>query len=234
MAIRDAIVARANAIVGMSRDQLGMSGSYAWCCHTVSNVLRFVGINNMYDLSCNSMKKKMSESKEWDEPEDNPIPGDILYFDWDRERDPEYYTRPLDHIGIVVGYSKDGTITYVNGNGDSSYYVTKQTINVNNPSVQYWMRYVGEEAEAPKPVQNIAKPLKKYCTVELEVLSKGSESATVETVQNLLIDLGYNIEADGIFGSETDKIVRKFQKDYSLAVDGIVGAKTYKALIEAV
>ena len=29
--IRDAIVARANAIVGMSRYQLGMSGTYAWC-----------------------------------------------------------------------------------------------------------------------------------------------------------------------------------------------------------
>lgn len=234
MAIRDAIVARANAIVGMSRDQLGLSGSFAWCAATISGILRFVGIDDMFDYSCNSMTAKMKADSKWTDPEDIQS-GDIIFFDWNGRNDPEYYTRPIDHVGVVVGYdSKSGIVTYVNGNGNDSYRVTKQTININNSCIYSWWRYVGEEAEAPKPVQNIAKPLKKYCTVELEVLSKGSESATVETVQNLLIDLGYKIEADGIFGSETDKIVRKFQKDYSLTVDGIVGAKTYKALIEAV
>lgn len=56
--VRQAIVNRANAIVGMNRDQLGMSGDYAWCAHTVSNIFRYVGINNMYDLSCTRMQAK--------------------------------------------------------------------------------------------------------------------------------------------------------------------------------
>ena len=235
MAIRNEIVNRANAIVGMSRNQLGMSGEYAWCAHTVSNVLRHVGITDMYDLSCNSMKAKMSKDHKWSEPDDAPIPGDVIFFDWDRERDPEYYTRPLDHVGIVTKYS-NGTITYVNGNGSSAYYVTKQDIHIDNPSVSYWMRWVGDNAadKVEVPAVEVAHKKKIFCTVELEQLDKGCESPSVETAQNLLIDLGYKIEADGIFGSETDKIVRQFQKDYKLDSDGVIGSKTWKALIEAV
>lgn len=234
MAIRNEIVNRANAIVGMNRDQLQMSGEYAWCAHTVSNVLRYVGITDMYDLSCNSMKAKMSKDHKWSEPDDAPIPGDVIFFDWDRERDPEYYTRPLDHVGIVTGYN-NGNITYVNGNGSSAYYVTKQNIHIDNPSVSYWMRWVGDNNEdVDIPKTEVIPKQKTFCTVELEQLDKGCESASVETLQNLLIDLGYNVEADGKFGNETDRIVKQFQKDYKLESDGIVGANTWKALIEAV
>ena len=226
------IVARANQIVGMSRNQLGLAGSFAWCAGTVSEVLKYVGINDMYDLSCTYMQAKMARSPKWDEPDDNPKPGDILFFDWDHIIEE----RPLDHVGIVVAFNaKDGTITYVNGNGNSSFYVTKQTINVNNSSISYWMRYIGDETtEVKEPeIKELPKTERKYCTVELEVLSKGYVSPSVETMQNLLADLGYKLEADGQFGSETEAAVKKFQDRSRLTVDGIVGAKTWKALIEA-
>ena len=230
--VRQAIVARANAIVGLNRDQLGMSGDYAWCAHTVSNVLRYVGINNMYDLSCTRMQAKMDDSPEWSEPEDNPIPGDIIFFDWDHKIE----ALPLDHVGIVIS-CVNGIITYVNGNGNSSYYVTRQTINLHNTCIAYWMRYVGRTATPSEKVQTEIekpKPAKVMCTVELEQLSKGCESASVETLQNLLCDLQYDLTVDGRFGDVTDKYVRQFQKDNNLTVDGVVGAKTWKALIEAV
>ena len=38
---------------------------------------------------------------------------------------------------------------------------------------------------------------------------------------------------DNIFGKHTDKAVRKFQEENGLTVDGIIGQKTYKALMEA-
>jgi len=226
------IVARAQALVGQSRNQVGCAGTHAWCAHFVSNVLRYIGIDDMYDLSCTSMQCKMAKSPKWSEPDDNPKPGDILFFDWDHIIEE----RPLDHVGIVVSFdAKDGTITYVNGNGSSSYYVTRQTINVNNTTISYWMRFVEEVAEPAKHIESTVTDKKdiKTCTVELEVLSKGCESPSVETLQNLLVDLGYTLDVDGNFWTETENTVKKFQDDSKLAVDGVVGAKTWKALIEA-
>jgi hypothetical protein len=226
------IVARANACLGLTRIQLGILGYHAWCAHFVSEVLRYVGID-MYDLSCTRMQAKMDDSKDWDEPDDlHPIPGDILFFDWDHK--PEEL--PLDHVGIVTGYS-NGTITYVNGNGNSSFYVTRQTISIHNSCIAYWMRYVGRTAVPSESVQKeieTPKPSKVMCTVELEQLSRGCESASVETLQNLLRDVQYDLEVDGRFGEETEKYAKEFQKDNDLTADGIVGAKTWKALIEAV
>ena len=62
-------------------------------------------------------------------------------------------------------------------------------------------------------------------------LRKGSRGSAVTKLQELLKDKGYlKGKVDGIFGSGTDSAVRSFQKDAGLAVDGIVGAKTWSAL----
>jgi hypothetical protein len=54
----------------------------------------------------------------------------------------------------------------------------------------------------------------------------------VKSLQSRLLALGYSIvdSADGKFGPKTDKGVRQFQADNGLAVDGIVGKKTWTAL----
>ena len=180
------IVDRANATVGMSRYDLGMPGDYAWCAHYVSEVLRYVGVKNMYDTSCTRLQAKMDASVEWSEPDDL-LPGDILFFDWDKIIEP----LPLDHVAIVVDYdASSGKITYVNGNGSSSLLVTKQTMNINSKYIQYWMRYVGDQSVKPIPKPDpIPTPEKVMCRVELEQLSFGCKSPSVETMQNLLADV---------------------------------------------
>ena len=231
MSIADKIVARANATIGMSRYDLGMPGDYAWCAHYVSEVLRYVGIKNMYDTSCTRLQAKMDASVEWSEPDDMQ-PGDILFFDWDKIIEP----LPLDHVAIIVDYdAKSGKITYVNGNGSSSLLVTKQTMNINSTYIQYWMRYVGDQSIKPIPKPDpIPTPKKVMCKVELEQLSFGCKSPSVETMQNLLADVGYELDVDGIFGDETKEVLAKFQEEYKLDVDSICGCQTWKALIEAV
>lgn len=52
----------------------------------------------------------------------------------------------------------------------------------------------------------------------------------VQQVQQALIQAGFAIAADGIFGIETDFAVTEFQKQKGLIADGIVGDKTRSAL----
>lgn len=51
-------------------------------------------------------------------------------------------------------------------------------------------------------------------------------------LQNRLKELGYNISVDGSFWKDTDKVVRQFQRDRGLKVDGKVGANTVRELLK--
>ncbi|MBO9128380.1 peptidoglycan-binding protein [Bacillus sp. 165] len=64
------------------------------------------------------------------------------------------------------------------------------------------------------------------------ILRKGSRGAAVTELQQKLTSLGFDTRGvDGIFGSNTDQAVRKFQAAHGLAVDGIVGLATKQALM---
>lgn len=51
-------------------------------------------------------------------------------------------------------------------------------------------------------------------------------------LQRRLKELGYKLEVDGSFWKETDAVVRQFQKDRGLKIDGYVGAKTVEELLK--
>ena len=63
------------------------------------------------------------------------------------------------------------------------------------------------------------------------VYQQGSSGTTVKTIQKKLKNWGYyKGSVDGIYGSQTREAVKYFQRKNGLKVDGIVGAKTLKAL----
>lgn len=68
------------------------------------------------------------------------------------------------------------------------------------------------------------------------VVQQGNYSAkvTVRSLQYLLNAHGARLVVDGIFGPLTDAAVRAFQGTQGLVVDGIVGARTWSALIVTV
>lgn len=231
MTKREEIVSVAESKVGLNRNEVGCGGDGAWCAMFVSGVLVIVGIGEgVTSDSCTLMQRYMSESDKWSEPDDWPIPGDIIFFDWDNKKEE----RPLDHVGICVGFNNDTLqITYVNGNGDSSYYVTEEEINVNAKGkdghnlVAYWMRYVGDE--------ETEKPEYKDKEVELKVrqLRKGLTGGDVKALQRLLFADGYSVGKsgdDGDFGNDTEKAVLEYQRDHGLSQDGIAGINTLTAL----
>jgi len=57
------------------------------------------------------------------------------------------------------------------------------------------------------------------------ILRKGSKGNEVKILQEFL-----DIQADGIFGSGTERAVKKWQSDNGLTVDGIVGPATWNAM----
>lgn len=64
-------------------------------------------------------------------------------------------------------------------------------------------------------------------------LQKGSKGNDVLELQKLLNQNGYNLAEDGSFGANTLAAVKDYQKKNNLAVDGIVGTKTWGALTSA-
>jgi len=65
-----------------------------------------------------------------------------------------------------------------------------------------------------------------------KTVSVGSTGEVVRTVQQRLRDRGWTIDVDGQFGPQTEGVVRQFQREKGLTVDGIVGPITWRALWE--
>ena len=75
---------------------------------------------------------------------------------------------------------------------------------------------------------------KGYAGQDFLLSQKGEMGIHVEPLQEGLSILGYyQGEIDGIFGSNTEEALKKFQRDSGLADDGIAGMRTWEALTAA-
>ena len=61
-------------------------------------------------------------------------------------------------------------------------------------------------------------------------LQRGDYSNEVYRMQTALAQLGYSITSDGKYGAATERVVRQFQKDQGLKVDGVAGNATLTRL----
>ncbi len=62
------------------------------------------------------------------------------------------------------------------------------------------------------------------------VLDLGDRGPQVQRLQEALKRAGFDCNDDGHFGPETETVVREFQREHGLAVDGMVGARTWETL----
>ena len=76
-------------------------------------------------------------------------------------------------------------------------------------------------------VDGIFGPLTKSACPNVEI---GDEGNISWLIQAMLICKGYDLELDGIFGAETERVVKQFQADNNLEIDGIVGENTFEKL----
>lgn len=61
---------------------------------------------------------------------------------------------------------------------------------------------------------------------------RGAKGNITWLIQSMLICHSFNINADGIFGTATERAVRDFQSRNGLSVDGIVGKNTFNKLFK--
>ncbi len=66
----------------------------------------------------------------------------------------------------------------------------------------------------------------------MPILKKGSRGDEVKDLQQKLSKLGFDVEADGIFGPNVERAVTQLQTLFGYTVDGLVGDGT-KKLIDA-
>ena len=79
---------------------------------------------------------------------------------------------------------------------------------------------------------NAAVPEVKEYKLGERTLQKGDKGNDVKELQTLLTSLGYSLEIDGDFGSNTKSKLSAFQKDNGLSATGVLDEKTYKKLLE--
>lgn len=89
-------------------------------------------------------------------------------------------------------------------------------------SIEDWKKLTGESEV--KVMVNVA--------ASLPELRKGCTGKAVKVMQTILLSEGFTLSTDGVFGAHTDACVRQWQSVHKLSVDGIVGAKTWKAMLE--
>lgn len=63
-------------------------------------------------------------------------------------------------------------------------------------------------------------------------VKRGSRGYAVRALQNQLVAGGNDTPVDGIFGAKTQAAVKKFQENYELKKDGVVGLVTWNCLLE--
>ena len=64
----------------------------------------------------------------------------------------------------------------------------------------------------------------------MKTLRKGDTGSEVKHLQDALNIAGSKLDIDGDFGKLTEEAVTRFQIEYGLTPDGIVGDKTWKIL----
>ena len=163
----------------------------------------------------------------WEENDAHvPSPGDIVMYDW-QDKGTNDNTGTPDHVGFVV--SLNGTaMTIIEGNKGEA--VAYRSLNVNGKYIRgYCLPDYASKATKPKQADTA---ILKTTSVNLPILKNGGSGTSVKALQMLLNGKGYSCgNVDGVFGPNTEKAVKIFQKENRLTEDGIVGENTWASLL---
>jgi len=67
-------------------------------------------------------------------------------------------------------------------------------------------------------------------SVDYDIGRRGSRGDWVERLQTALVEAGYTLQVDGIFGAGTEAALKVYQAAEGLTPDGVAGKQTYRSL----
>lgn len=183
------------------------SGLFAWSFEQLGGKIAH-GSNSIWNSYC---KQKGTIKNGRKSGGGEILPGTAVFTSSDGKH---------NHIGLYIGNGKvieaEGTI---HGVITSALTKSKWT---------HWGELKGVDysaEEKPQPAKD-----------EKPTLRKGSRGEYVTLAQTELINAGYDCGskgADGIFGNDTEAAVKRFQKDWGLEADGVIGKRTWDQLAAA-
>lgn len=167
------------------------------------------------------------------------------YYQW-----LAYYTAEEQTACAIQQYSSTGKISGINGNVDLNWLINDTLIDAvkdfdngdtetgtDSRRIQYIKRLQRALNDAYKTglaVDGSAGPLTKKAIEQHYLYYKMPTIKNVHVgwVQATLRLLGYTIDIDNSYGPASRLVVRKFQKDNRLEVDGYAGVQTHLKIIE--
>ncbi len=148
--------------------------------------------------------------------EADPQPGDLVIFDWDGDGWG-------DHIGVFQEDLGDGTCLCREGNTSSNLLQLRR--RPYSLIAGFCRPPYGQNGTQPQD-QGQGQDVPPFPGLT----RRGSTGDAVRQVQQRLADHGWIITVDGDFGPDTERVVREFQSNKGLEVDGVVGPITWSAL----
>lgn len=186
--------------------QLSWAQNQPWCHTFISWLFQKAEARDLAPVtaSCAAGVQWFKKQKRFNE---TPRAGSIVYYGPGGSVHVELVTEVnATHIrtigGNTTGNDQDGN--YFNGDGVYEKWVPRNSRRI------YGYGHPDYEVEKKSP----------------PILKLGSRGTAVKTWQKTLVDLGYEIEIDGIFGPLTVAATKDFQSKNGIEIDGIVGPIT--------
>lgn len=163
---------------------------------------------------------------------ETPERGHVVFFDF-----PNDSVKRISHVGIVVGVHPDGTIDTIEGNTDEQGGRTggkvmrrRRAVGIVGYGMPTYETSTGSSAGEPASTSTTA-------TTEARppwdhphgavIRAPHRDCDTVRRWQQRMKDQGRQIVVDADYGPASEQVCRSFQRDTGLAVDGVIGPKTW-------
>ena len=215
----------------------------SWCAREAKIPEDIIPTYSGCGTGYNFFKKKGKIFKE-------PKVGDIVFYK------PTKAGATSSHTGIVYQLVGDNVITIEGNTGepDGVYKITRKknyikflgfgrpdygeeestSGTLKNDSVLEWQKVMNETYNCKLAEDGSYGPdsQSKASKYQLYYKKPTIKNNYVKWLQGRLKELGYTIDADSSFGPKTEAVIKQFQKDKSLKVDGYVGKDTIKELLK--
>ncbi len=186
----------------------------SWVFHHADHPLGFVQTKN----GIHHCQSAHNYYKEKGRLTSNPEPGDIVIYDWEGNGH-------ADHIGIFIKWTNNDKTAIEAWEGNTS--------TSNNSDGGQVMKRIRSK-NLIKSFINPGVYTETAVTSIKKTISKGDRGSDVTQVQKYLYNLGYQIEIDGWFGNETERLLKEYQSKNAMKVTGVADALTIGALKEDV